>query len=559
MFSSARQTIICFLLVIGTSVCVQSQTITPRVATASISGKVTIKGKPAVGVTVIATKSRAEQAQGMKRDRARTDQSGSYRIANLPAGTYDITTLTPALVPANQADSLVIAEGEQVENVDFSLVPGGVITGRITNSDGEPLIGEHVRIEPLHEDFTRRANRQMMDRLYQADNSTDDRGIYRAFGLPPGKYKVAVGRTNSSLGGGPREFYRDVFYPSVTDPAKATIIEVKEGSETDRIDIVVGLPVGTFKVSGQIVDSDTGKPIPNLQYGVGQRYERDGGSGSASSMGGDYTNANGEFRVENLGPGKYTIFTAPQQGSDLSAGSITFDVVDRDIPNLVIKATRGSSLSGVAVIDGNENLPVLNGVRLCAVVQSTESFSNPASNVIGNDGSFTISGVRSGPVRLWLCGYSGDRRQFEIIRVERDGIPQPETFNLREREHLAGLRVILKYSKLTGAIRGQVKVENGELPPVSRLALSLWPLEDNLEPKRSSSLPAPQLDSRGRFLIENLPAGHYRLTVYMVEPDGRRTAGDRTTQRVTVTDDIVTEVTLIIKPKPDDKAHPERD
>lgn len=553
MISSARHTIICILVILCAGVCIQAQTTPQKVATASIGGKVTIRGKPAVAVMVVAIDSRDRGSSNAKGYRARSDHAGNYRINDLPAGNYEISTLTPALIPSNESQALVVSEGEQLEDVNITLVPGGVITGKISDAAGEPLIGESVRIEPVPEAFPRGINRQVTQRLYSGDNTTDDRGIYRAFGLPPGKYKVAVGRSNSGLGGGPREFYKEVFYPSVSDPAKATVIEVKEGSETDQIDIVVGPPVGTFKVSGQVVDGETGKPVANVSYGVTLKIDHaDGSSSSSGTMGSKLTNANGEFRIENLSPGLYTIFTAPTEQSHVPSTSVSFDLIDRDISNLVIKTTKGSSLSGVVVLDGNESLSLLGGVRICAASQGTErSFSSPMSKVVANDGAFAINGVRSGPVRIWLCAFGGDRRQFEVVRVERNGIPQPDVFNVKEREHVGGLRVVLKYSKLSGAIRGQVKVENGELPPVSQLSLSLWPLEENLEPKRSSSIPSPQLDARGRFFIDGLPAGHYRLSVYVRQP-GTNMVSDPTHQRVTVTDDIVTEVTLTLKAKPDE-------
>lgn len=128
MVSSGRQAIACILVVLGAAVCVQTQTATQKVASASISGKVTIKGKPAVGVMVLADEPNAG-GNLMSRRRAKTDQTGSYRITNLTAGTYEISTITPVLVPANQSDSIVVSEGEEVENVNLVLVPGGVITG----------------------------------------------------------------------------------------------------------------------------------------------------------------------------------------------------------------------------------------------------------------------------------------------------------------------------------------------------------------------------------------------------------------------------------------------
>jgi hypothetical protein len=114
MVSSACRTITSTLLVLGAVVCIQAQTTTQKIANASISGKVTINGKPAVGVVIIARDSRDGSSSMMRSHRARTDQTGSYRITNLSAGTYAISTITPALVPANQSDSVVVADGEEV-------------------------------------------------------------------------------------------------------------------------------------------------------------------------------------------------------------------------------------------------------------------------------------------------------------------------------------------------------------------------------------------------------------------------------------------------------------
>jgi len=549
MFSSARQTITCILLVLGTAVCLKAQTTTQKASTASISGKVTIKGKPAVGVTVVANDALGGGNPMMKRYRARTDQTGSYRITNLPAGTYEISAITPALVQVNESSSLVISEGEEVEDVNLLLAPGGVITGKITDAEGEPVIGEIVSITPAAEQLPRGFGRTLLARLSAPDNSTDDRGVYRAFGLSPGKYKVSVGESGSGRKSS-REYYKQTFYPSVADRAKATIIEVTEDSVTNNVDIVLGRRVETFRVVGRVVDGETGRPVPNLKYGVGQRYGDAQSYGSSSSMGGEVTSANGEFRLENVTPGKYTIFTAPSDGSDVPAASVTFDVIDRDVTDLLIKTIKGGSLSGVVVLDGNERAPAVSSrLRICATVNSTDAtFTNAPSSEVGQDGSFRIDGVRSGPASLWLCFSGNKREQFEILRVERNGVPQSTTINVKERELVAGIRVVLKYQKLTGSIRGQVKVEDGELPPISQLSLLLWPLDENLEPKRTSSIESPHLDARGRFLAEGLPAGTYRLSIYVYPPG--RTSGTMTekVQQVTVTEDTVTEVTLIIKP-----------
>ena len=546
MISSARRTISCIFVVLSTAICVHAQNNAQKVATASISGKVTVKGKPAVGIVVTANVSRDDGR--VKRNRARTDQTGSYRITNLPAGTYTLLPLTPALVPGNQSDSVVVAEGEQVEDVNLELAPGGVITGKITDSEGEPIIGERVTISPVSEHFPRGYSRVAVTRIFSGDNSTDDRGVYRVFGLPAGKYRVSAG-SYSGIGNS-REHYKETFYPSVSDVEKATIIEVTEGSETNNIDIVLGRPVAAFKVAGRVVD-ETGRPVPNIRYGVGRTIEHnDRSSSSSSSVGNEVTNANGEFRLENLVPGRYTIFTTPTNGSDMASASVSFQVIDRDLTDLIIKTTKSSSMSGVVVIDGAEKpADLLSSLRLCASEARTGSdFAGSRLAVINQDGTFRIIGLRSGTTRLWVCSFADNRRRFEIVRVERDGVLPGETINVKEAEEVAGIRVVVKYSKLTGAIRGQVKVENGELT-ISQISLSLWPLDENLQPKRTASIPTPQLDARGRFFVEGLAAGTYRLTAHLLQAAGNRPT-HTSTQQLTIVDDTVTEVTLTVKPEP---------
>lgn len=548
MVSSTGRTITSILLVLGAVICIQAQATTQKTANGSISGKVTIKGKPAVGVMVIANDRREGFNPQMRGHRARTDEMGNYRITNLSAGTYGISTSTPALAPTNQSDLVVVADGEGVQDINISLAPGGVVTGKITDFEGEPLIGQPVRISVVAGGVPSQFGRVLMQRLF--DNMTDDRGVYRAFGLPPGKYKVSVGESNF----GPRssrEYFKETFYPSVTDAAKATVIEVTEGSVANDIDIVIGRPLTTFRVAGRVVDGETERPVPNIRLGLRQTIQHDKNTTSISSSSAGSVNANGEFQLENLTPGSYTIYTDPAEGSDVNATSVTFELVDRDLTDLLMRTTKGGSLSGVVVLDGNERAPtMLSDLRISASVKGSDGTSaDSRSSAVGQNGTFSIHGVRSGPAYLSVSFSRG--KHFEVVRVEHNGSPT-DTINVKAGEHVAGIRVTVKYVKLTGAIRGQIKVENGELPPPTQMWLSLWPLDENLQPKKTSSIPTPERDARGRFFVEGLPAGTYQLRVY-IYPSARtsgRTRMYEKTQQVTVADDTVTEVTLIIQPPP---------
>jgi len=105
-----------------------------------------------------------------------------------------------------------------------------------------------------------------------------------------------------------------------------------------------------------------------------------------------------------------------------------------------------NSLSGLVVLDGNERaLTLPSGWRICLRTQTTDAtLVNPPPSPVAQDGNFRINGVRSGPVSFRLYSTGDNQEQFEILRVERDGIPQPETIDVKEGEHVAGIRVIVK-------------------------------------------------------------------------------------------------------------------
>jgi protocatechuate 3,4-dioxygenase beta subunit len=539
---SSRQIIACTLLSLSLSVavCAQAQNGGAKEQTASVSGKVTVKNKSVAGIVVVATDTNDGRGPQQARYRDTTDGEGNYRISRIPAGNYFVSPVAPGLVEKAQSKRmLTIAAGESIRDFDFALVAGGVITGRITDVDGQPLIEEHVDVMPVD------IPPQFMPREFI---QTDDRGIYRAFGLRPGKYRVSVGQQTTSLPGfAPKQMYSQTFYPSVTETSKAKVIEVTEGSETKDVDIVAAAAVATFTVSGRITDG-TGKPVPAVPLGVHQSDE----SSSRSSTGGVVTNSNGEFKLEDVLPGKYQVFIAPMENSDVRADPVPFEVIDQDLTGLEIKTKKGASLSGMVVMESAYEKPsadMFKGLRVFAWFEgaSPDYDSGFRAVQLAADGSFKLIGLAAGNAHLdFTYSNESNGRQFEILQIEQNGVVQP-SISIKDGEQVGGVRMVVRQLKLTGAIRGQVKIENGELPPNARIVV--W--VNFADPARAprASFPTPEVDSRGRFFLERLPAATYELRAAVFEP-GKRFTRDEPKQVITVTDNSVMEVTLTVKLKP---------
>jgi type IV secretory pathway protease TraF len=150
MVSSARQAVTCILLIFSSTLYAHSQTALPaKTSTASISGKVTIKGKAAAGI-VMGLRLVESPSYPHSRYKAVTDDQGDYKIVNIPPGQYQVVAVAPVYIPDDQwrVKTILISKDETIENVDIALVRGGVITGRVTDSEGRPVIEEEVSLQP---------------------------------------------------------------------------------------------------------------------------------------------------------------------------------------------------------------------------------------------------------------------------------------------------------------------------------------------------------------------------------------------------------------------------
>ena len=529
-------TIVCLLSISSaTSPDLKSQTrADKKITPATITGKVTIKGNGVSGIVVVLN----ADNQGLREAssyRATTDQDGNYRISNVPPGSYQVFPDAPSFVLSSERRlMLVVAEGESVKDVNFVLTKGGVITGRITNSEGQPMIEQEITLTSESRD--QNGGNSYME-IGQA-GQTDDRGVYRIFGLSPGKYKIAVGQDDVRLGGRSQARFRQTFYPDVTDISRAATVEVSEGGEVANIDIKVESAEsdGKYAVSGRIVDGVTGQPVSNLMIGL----QRVSDNRTESVSGPDFVSDNqGKFKIENLAPGNYSVYVASTPNNELTAEPVPFEIIDADVNGLVLKTNHGASVSGVIIFEGSNQVDrtkVSQLVLQVYVSNQTPMQHHDQSTPIGQDGTFHVGGLQAGIVSFSIGSTRGGAVK-SVSRVERNGIAVPHHFEIRPGEQVAGLKLVVNLSN--GTVRGIVKLENAELPPGANISVWFTNTGDN------PYIPQPEVDSRGHFVAEGLAAGTYEINA-AVYVQGARKRAPSTKQQVTVTDGGITEVTLTL-------------
>jgi hypothetical protein len=497
-----------------------------------IAGRVTAHGKGLPDVTVTLLSS-GFGGQGQDLPQVKTDAEGNYRITGVPMGSYIVTPVAPVyVVPgAGRAtfarDPVVITGGETVDGVDFSLVRGGVVTGKVLDTAGNPIIEQTISLQTADQ-----TNGQGGFGGFGGSSArTDDRGVYRIYGVQAGRYYVSVGAQQrltaySTIMG--QQAYKQTYYPDATDTSSATVVEVAEGDETKNVDITVGNTVEEYSVTGQVIDKSSNAPVPNVGFTLSVLA---GGGNRQRAMGlmtlPVYSDAAGQFRIDNVPAGSYMISLSPQTSNGMSGQSAAFQVINQDVSGVVVQAVSGAGISGFVALDGNQDPSILSELLQFQVqifVQGSGNAANAASVQtvpLNTDGSFQFSGLPAGSARLSLMAQDASLQgAFKLLRTELNGVQQQRGIPLNLGDQLSGVRLVAAYAD--GIVEGTVKYQNGTLAPGARVFARLTPTGQQAQ-GRGANLGAASVDSRGNFIIENVPAGSYTLIVTVFNPQaGRR-------------------------------------
>lgn len=481
---------------------------------ASVSGRVTLKGEPARNVVVaLQPLSQFGVSAPNPRLRAKSDAAGNFNLTGIPAGRYQITVQAPGYTGGGDysrgmpGQTLNLSDGDQVDKIEFALKPGSVITGRVTGADGRPLVDEMVTLFTIGAEG--RAQRYNLGQTTYYMFRTDDRGVYRLFGLSPGRYLISVGYSNSPetpMIVSSRKYSPQTFHPDATEESKAKVIELGESEEATNVDITVSEAKEAYQVRGRVVDAETGAPI----IGVGVSYGRLDPSGRGLygmvSMG-VRTDAQGAFQLPNIPPGKYGVVAQFEGNSDFYSDVTPFEVVESEIVGIEVRARMGGSISGVVVIEGTSDPAVsakLSQLALNAYPRSSGGFApRNGSTMVNANGSFKINGLSAGKFGISLWSFNGDRR-FILLRIEGGGVHQPQEIEIGEKEQLKNVKLVIGYG--VAIIRGQMNVIGGQVPPGA--VFDVWASRIGGE---AGGRPTSQVDARGRFMIEGLMAGEYEL------------------------------------------------
>jgi protocatechuate 3,4-dioxygenase beta subunit len=246
--------------------------------------------------------------------------SGRYRFFATHAGYVDQRYKSSG--PDTEGAILSLQPGQEINDALFRMVLAAVITGRISDEDGEPMPNMQVVALQRPSEDEREENPWIGKQEVKpiASVQTDDRGQYRLFGLKAGEYYVrAVDEMAPSFIGGFEQDsvaardslgsqYAPVYYPGVTQLGQAQTVPLTAGEEA-QVDFVIRR-MKMVDVSGRVIAAD-GKPCTNAFVILEEAQ-------GASEMGHvQRTDNKGEFKLRGVPPGSYILTAQVDEGGDI--------------------------------------------------------------------------------------------------------------------------------------------------------------------------------------------------------------------------------------------------
>ncbi len=496
----------------------------PRPSTGNVAGHVVLDVGGA-GMRKVIVDLSAQNDDEKKDYTTSTDAFGQFRIEGVDPGAYTVTLTRFGYLPVqDKAEDLTItlAPGQNVIGLLYKMQATGVIAGKITEPDGDPLPGATVWVTRV-ESHEPAQSANGPTESGAGEETTNDLGEFRIANLRAGQYLLqaqvhGVGPAPDPADRGKqkdRGVYALTFYPGTREAKTASPVRVTPGGlATANFSVMTSR---AFRVNGSVMATATGSPGNTQIFLVSNT-----GQTEAQTL-----QEGGKFEFQNILPGTYVAqiveMTAGEDGqapvahTRMIASPIV--VTDADVAGLLLEPEGGGSVSGNVRVEeeGRRDWKNLT-VSLIRVADGPELPQVAEIGALGGtvslreDGSFAIGDVAGARYRVLVGGAAMGDHYLKSVQVDgREVVDTGFTVN-----GPTNLEVLL--SAKGASIEGTVVDSNGSA--VAGATVVGLPSAGNVG--RIDAYPGGETDASGHFLLRGIIPGAYVVVALKEKPEDVR-------------------------------------
>jgi len=503
----------------------------PTDGSATISGTVFTRSDPPAPIAGVRVTARGQEAG--TGGTTFTDHTGAFVIPHLPAGRYSVNferagyvTQLLGTTRVGQLGALIgVMDGEVAKGLTAHLEAGGRVEGHVTDRAGNPIGNASVVV--LRKQLGNSG--ATLVRVGNAASSRSD-GAFVIADLPQGEYLLAA---TPLLATGPaagvrtmtmaelewarsalrqltqvtgtvpasvpppsplRRVYQTTYFPSVTDPSRASTVSVSSGQSTSGV-AVIAEPISLVQLTGTI--SGLGPSIAGVEVALVHHVQPL--SGASPTIRGVVNQRSGTFSVVGVPGGRYRLIGKATSRAPEGARTL-WDIRDIELGEHAtqfegLSLSEGTTVSGH--VDGAGSPRIL--LRPFGVGARSVALTSTGVAIVAG-GKFEFKDVPPGQYTLVVEGaeiVGATRSNTSVIDTPLTVVPGESINDIEISTSQAAMGVLGRVVDVTGA-------------DVTGVMVVLFPQDRGLWAPPFSRVRAVRTDSKGTFQVR-LPPGSYRL------------------------------------------------
>ncbi|MGA9207394.1 MAG: carboxypeptidase regulatory-like domain-containing protein, partial [Terriglobales bacterium] len=457
-----------------------------------------------------------------------TDADGYFRVDNVVPARYRMYVEKTGYIEVNrrghksEVNIFTVQAGQSLEDLQLHMLATSVISGRVTDEDGDPMSGVNV--------VAQRRKPGKAGRETALNGATNDLGEYRLAGLFPGQYWIVAipppdirdyeqhnqkALLGTNLEDSPSEAqpdtrYLTTYYPGTYDAMQATSITVRAGDEMP-VNFTL-MPGRAYHIRGTLAGVTAAqKPGVELVSKAGDAYRA-----NANEIGPD-----GQFEVRGVAPGSYVLRAGAGTGTQLLSARQEINVVAADVAGVKLTPLPSFTLSGHIFVEGDGVTSLAQyspNLRQAELPEDPGFFMNQdffgTNTTVDRLGNFEWKNVDPGNYIVQVFG--GNGQGFFLKSVRLGGRDVTTGFTVSGPAMLE-----LVVSTKGGAVEGTVVEKEKDVDdahPVANATAVAVPEEKYR--KLADHFGMGQTDQHGRFTVRGLAPGSYTLYAWQDLEEG---------------------------------------